>query len=152
MQQKYALPIILIIIAVILLGGFLLVKKSPNPYQSSNTTTSTSKEVPSDNIYLMKVDSQKGDYLTDFAEKTLYTYEKDTNGVSNCSGECAVTWPPYTSGAVSQKVFPKDITVITRTDGTKQFAWKGMPLYYFVSDKNPGDMNGDDSEGFHLAK
>jgi len=33
-------------------------------------------------------------------------------------------------------------TVFTRTDGKKQSAFDGHPLYYFVDDKVPGDVKG----------
>ncbi|MDE2001873.1 MAG: hypothetical protein KGI60_04910, partial [Patescibacteria group bacterium] len=36
-----------------------------------------------------------GKYLVADNGMTLYTYAKDSAGVSNCSGVCAVNWPPY---------------------------------------------------------
>ncbi len=92
--------------------------------------------------------------MTDFAGMTLYTYAKDTNGVSNCTGGCLQAWPAYSSKATAQGSFPDGITVITRSDddGSKQFAWRGMPLYYFASDKNPGDITGNGVDGFNIVK
>jgi predicted lipoprotein with Yx(FWY)xxD motif len=108
---------------------------------------------PSDNIYLTKVHPKKGPYLTDFQNLTLYTYDNDTNGVSMCYNDCVKMWPIYTSGATAQSQFPENITVITRTDGSKQFAWKGKPLYYYTGDQNVGDMNGDGVGGvWHIVK
>ncbi|RRD41559.1 ATP-binding protein [Comamonadaceae bacterium OH3737_COT-264] len=74
---------------------------------------------------------------------TLYTFAKDTahSGTSVCNGQCAVNWPPL---AVDSKAKPLgDYTIITRADGAKQWAYKGMPLYYFVKDQKPGDKLGD---------
>ena len=34
-------------------------------------------------------------------------------------------------------------SIITRDDGSKQWAWKGKPLYYWVKDGKPGDKTGD---------
>ncbi len=47
-----------------------------------------------------------------------------------------------------------DWTIIDRTDGTKQWAYKGKPLYTFVQDKKPGDMTGDGKANgaWHVAK
>jgi predicted lipoprotein with Yx(FWY)xxD motif len=84
---------------------------------------------------------------------TLYTFDKDTAGVSNCTGTCSTIWPPYTSGATAQGQFPTNITVITRADGSKQFAYKGMPLYYNQKEVKPGDIMGDGIGGvWHLVK
>ena len=74
---------------------------------------------------------------------TLYTFTKDTagSGKSMCNGPCAANWPPlFVDGnpAVSG-----DYSVITRDDGKKQLAYKGMPLYFWVKDTKPGDKTGD---------
>jgi predicted lipoprotein with Yx(FWY)xxD motif len=131
---------------------------SSNPANTTGTVgrpaaSPASTAVYSDNIYLTKNDKTKGNYLTDFQGITVYTYDKDTAGVSNCDGDCAKTWRPYTSGATAQSSFPPNISVIVRTDKSKQFAWKGMPLYYYAQDKNPGDIQGDGVEGaWHIVK
>jgi len=36
-----------------------------------------------------------------------------------------------------------DLSVIERSDGTKQWAYKGKPLYVWFDDKKPGDAGGD---------
>jgi predicted lipoprotein with Yx(FWY)xxD motif len=74
---------------------------------------------------------------------TLYTFAKDTagSGKSMCNGPCAANWPPLLvdgGPAVSG-----DYSVITRDDGKKQLAYKGMPLYFWVKDTKPGDKTGD---------
>ena len=64
-----------------------------------------------------------------------------------------MTWRPYSSGATGQKQFPNNISVITRADGSQQFAWKNMPLYYYSKDTNPGDVKGDGVGGvWHIIK
>lgn len=35
------------------------------------------------------------DYLTDQNGMTLYTFDKDRPGESNCYDQCALSWPPY---------------------------------------------------------
>ncbi len=76
---------------------------------------------------------------------------KDTVGKSNCTGTCITNWPAY---SVSSQLasLPTNITVIKRADGTLQYAWKGMPLYYFVSDKTAGAVTGNGVGGFAVAK
>lgn len=156
MNQKLAIVGVLLILIIVVLVGFFTIKKPAsqapgNASTQTQTSVGNSSNVPSDNIYLTKTDPSKGKYLTDFQGQTLYTFDKDTNGVSNCSGQCLIDWPAYTSGAVAQSTFPENISVITRSDGSKQFAWKGMPLYYFKSDKNPGEISGDNVGGFHIV-
>jgi len=40
-----------------------------------------------------------------------------------------------------------DFGAIARDDGKKQTTYKGMPLYYFAGDKNPGDTAGQGMGG-----
>jgi predicted lipoprotein with Yx(FWY)xxD motif len=73
---------------------------------------------------------------------TVYTFASDKDdGKSACSGSCARKWPPLTAAAGAPP--PKaPLTLITRDDGAKQYAWKGKPLYYYADDKKPGDTTG----------
>ena len=83
--------------------------------------------------------------LVDQHGMTLYTFSKDAVGTSNCVGKCADLWPPLLvpSGATASGKF----SVITRTDGMKQWAYAGMPLYLFSKDTAPGQQNGNGVKG-----
>ncbi len=72
---------------------------------------------------------------------SLYTYENDTGGVSNCYGVCAQNWPPALLPAGTP--LGENYSLIQRTDGTLQVAFKGHPLYLSRLDKKIGDLNGD---------
>ncbi len=87
-----------------------------------------------------------GDFLISFDGMTLYTYAKDTAGVSTCTGDCAKAWPPLT-------VYPNDrlaaatgvkgkLDTLKRDDGSLQVTYNGLPLYVFGKDKAPGDTTG----------
>lgn len=78
--------------------------------------------------------------LNDPTGMTVYTFDKDSAGKSNCHGDCATAWPPVAASAVPAG---PEVGVIARDDGSKQAAYKGKPLYLFAGDKKPGDMNGD---------
>ena len=82
-----------------------------------------------------------GDVLTNPAGMTLYTFDKDAGGKSACNAGCAAKWPPFMAPADAKA--SGDYTVITRDDGSKQWAYKGKPLYLWVNDKKPGDTTGD---------
>lgn len=79
--------------------------------------------------------------------RTLYTYAKDGNnsGASQCYDQCATNWPPLQVAPTAKPM--GDYTIITRSDGTRQWAYKGQPLYYFAKDAKAGDKMGDGMGG-----
>lgn len=81
--------------------------------------------------------------LTSPSGMTLYTFDRDAagSGKSVCNGPCATNWPPLMAAASDQ---PSGYyTIITRDDGSKQWAHKGKPLYFWAKDAKPGDKTGD---------
>jgi predicted lipoprotein with Yx(FWY)xxD motif len=86
-------------------------------------------------------ESAKGNVLTNDSGMTLYVFDKDSAGKSACNGPCAGNWPPLTAAATAKPM--GNYSVITRDDGTKQWAYKGRPLYAWKNDKKPGDITGD---------
>ena len=88
--------------------------------------------------------------FTDANGMTLYIFDKDVAGKSNCNGDCAVKWPPLMAAADAKD--DGEFTVVTRDDGTKMWAHEGMPLYYWYEDTKAGDTSGDGVGGvWHLA-
>jgi predicted lipoprotein with Yx(FWY)xxD motif len=83
-----------------------------------------------------------GEVLTGPNGMTLYTFANDKQpGKSACNGTCAENWPPLHPEAAAGA--PKaPLSIITRDDGSKQYAYKGKPLYYWKNDKKPGDATG----------
>ena len=82
------------------------------------------------------------------AGMTLYTFDRDAagSGKSVCNGPCATNWPPLVAAAGAAGA--GDWSVVTRDDGTRQWAFKGKPVYTWVRDQKPGDRTGD---GFNNA-
>jgi predicted lipoprotein with Yx(FWY)xxD motif len=72
---------------------------------------------------------------------TLYTFDDDTPGVTTCFGGCLVVWPALYAPADAQAF--GDFSVIARDATTKQWAYKGLPLYFYVGDTAPGDVTGE---------
>ena len=89
-----------------------------------------------------------GKILTDGQGMTLYLFTRDGEDVSNCSGQCAVNWPPLLVEEGQEPAAGPGLTgelgTIERTDGGRQVTYKGMPLYYWFQDNNPGDATGQD--------
>ena len=89
--------------------------------------------------------------LTDAKGMTLYTFDRDAGGKSACNGPCATNWPPLM--ATGDAKDSGDWTVVTRDDGSKQYAYKGKPLYTWSKDAKPGDKTGDGVNNvWHTAK
>ena len=64
-------------------------------------------------------------------------------GVRECDENCTQTWPPLVAPANAKA---QDFwTILTRPDGTKQWAYKGFALYSYTGDQQPGDMKGDNN-------
>jgi predicted lipoprotein with Yx(FWY)xxD motif len=78
---------------------------------------------------------------------TLYRFDKDSANpsVSNCSGTCATTWPPYLvarDGRVFLDGVDKSAIGVIPRDGAFQITIDGWPVYLFNKDTKPGDTNG----------
>jgi predicted lipoprotein with Yx(FWY)xxD motif len=89
--------------------------------------------------------------LTDAKGMTLYIWDKDAVGVSNCYDQCAVNWPPLLVPA--DTAVDGDWTLVDRKDSDmKIVAYKGWPLYLWIKDTKPGDTTGDGVGGtWHTA-
>jgi predicted lipoprotein with Yx(FWY)xxD motif len=92
--------------------------------------------------------------LTNPAGMTLYTFDRDTagSGKSVCNGPCATNWPPFAAPADAKAA--GEWSIVTRDDGSKQWAYKGKPLYAWSKDQKPGDKTGDGflNNAWHVAK
>jgi predicted lipoprotein with Yx(FWY)xxD motif/uncharacterized cupredoxin-like copper-binding protein len=101
-------------------------------------------EAPPPTVFVRQ-DPTLGSILSDPSGRTLYLFTNDTTeGESTCYDKCATNWPPFT--ATEPLTMPEfvegTLTTVQRTDGTTQVAYNGIPLYYFIKDENPGDVNG----------
>lgn len=87
-----------------------------------------------------------GDYLVAGNGFTLYTFTKDSAGVSTCTDDCAKNWPPFLVSATTRLSAGAgasgELATIERADGRLQVTYNGMPLYYWKDDKAAGDTLG----------
>ncbi len=104
-------------------------------------------------IVVMAEDPKLGEYATAENGMALYTFDKDTASKSNCTGQCAVNWPPYTVTGSASSALPQNVGTIKRADGSAQYTWDGKPLYFYIKDVEKGDVKGEGFGGvWHLAK
>ena len=83
----------------------------------------------------------------------LYTFDRDAagSGKSMCNGPCATNWPPLMARAGAGNT--GDWSVVTRDDGSRQWAYKGKPLYFWAKDAKAGDRTGDGVNNvWHVAR
>ncbi|MCX6022807.1 MAG: LPXTG cell wall anchor domain-containing protein [Chloroflexi bacterium] len=100
---------------------------------------------PRQNFATIKLSSGMAPSLADASGRTLYMYTRDDPNKSNCTGMCALVWPPVlTIGAAKADmgVNPALLGLIQREDGSTQVTYKEMPLYYYDLDEKPGDIKG----------
>ena len=89
--------------------------------------------------------SRLGRILVDSKGITLYDFVKDRGGVSSCYGACAALWPPLTTKGkphAGPGVRASLLGTTKRKDGKLEVTYNGHPLYYFVSDRTPGQTTG----------
>ena len=88
-----------------------------------------------------------GDYgriLADGHGRALYLFTADHGKRSACSGDCATVWPPYIVKAKPTAVSgakPGLVGTTRRGDGKLQATYAGQPVYYYVGDRSPGEVN-----------
>jgi predicted lipoprotein with Yx(FWY)xxD motif len=86
-----------------------------------------------------------GQFLVDDKGMTLYIFTRDTADKSNCTGDCLVAWPPLLTGGspiLGAGVDDSKVGSTLLADGTRIVTYNHMPLYYYVKDTKPGDING----------
>ena len=147
--------VVWVIVVIIIIGGlawyFMAGAPQMAPASQTGTQASTTTETTTDGTAAapaaaVATAGSLGSILTTQSGMTLYTYSNDTSGVSNCSGQCSVNWPPLTVAAGAQVGATAGATgawgTIVRADGTTQVTYNGAPLYTYVKDTQPGQTNG----------
>jgi predicted lipoprotein with Yx(FWY)xxD motif len=93
--------------------------------------------------------------LVDSGGFSLYVFASDTagSGTSACVGGCASAWPPLLSEGepTAGAGVTGELGTITRDTGM-QVTYKGLPLYRWINDSEPGDTTGRDIANWSLAQ
>jgi len=93
---------------------------------------------------VLVAESDLGQILTDADGLTIYYFANDTEGVSNCEGDCLANWPPVEAegSPAGDDGVTAELGTIERSDGTSQLTINGFPAYHFAADEAAGDTNG----------
>ena len=97
---------------------------------------------------------ETGSFLIAPNGSSLYTFDNDEPGISNCTGECIANWPAFSTEEqlTGGQGVAGTFDTLTRDDGSLQVTYNDAPLYLFAGDAAPGDTNGDGVGGvWHLA-
>ena len=89
--------------------------------------------------------SPLGHILVDSKGITLYDFVQDKGGKSTCYGACAALWPPLIAKGrpvAGTGVRASLLGTTKRSDGKLEVTYNGHPLYYFVTDRKPGQTTG----------
>ena len=151
--MKTATIVFAVVLLVIIVGGAYYLSTNgmtPNYTTTPSTATTTTGAAASSAHVMTSTNQVLGTFLTDSNGMTLYHFTKDTTGtqtsdpVTACTGACAQLWPPLAASSVTVEpvLNQNDFTTFARSDGTMQVAYKGMPLYFYSGDTNPGNTNG----------
>lgn len=88
--------------------------------------------------------------LANLSGLTLYVFDIDVANESRCYDGCAIIWPPTIVKPGERVSAPFGVT--TRRDGSSQLTLAGRPLYTYVDDAKPGDINGDNLQNvWHIV-
>jgi predicted lipoprotein with Yx(FWY)xxD motif len=97
-------------------------------------------------------DSRYGSVLFDGKGRAIYLFTKDEGeGKSRCYGDCARAWPPVLTRGKPRAgagVKAGKLGTTKRRSGKRQVTYNGHPLYYYISDTEPGEITCQDVDEF----
>jgi len=92
-----------------------------------------------------------GRVLVTSSGTTLYLLTADPPGGTNCTGSCAIVWPPFEVRGklkAGPGVNPSLLSSFERPGGASQVRYDGHALYTFEQDTGPGMVRGQGVETY----
>lgn len=153
MQTYKGIATAFVVLTIIFAAGTGYLLAYPKTVTTTTTEVSTTTAAVSGGYSVnIAYKAGIGYYLTNGTGFTLYMFSGDTpgNGSSACTGPCASVWPPFYASIVKVPtgLNASSFSVITRSDGSKQTAYNGWPLYFFAPDKSAGSTLGEGIDHF----
>jgi predicted lipoprotein with Yx(FWY)xxD motif len=154
MRSSYALARNSSVLVAIALVLSMTACSNSNPKQAStpSATRSAAESTPGIEVRLEK--SGIGMILTDQNGRTLYGFTIDKGGKSSCTDACIATWPALLSrraATVGEGVDKAMLSTVTHAEGASQITYNNWPLYYYVGDVGPGDIDGQGIDNVWFA-
>ncbi|WP_352259803.1 hypothetical protein [Psychrobacter sp. TB55-MNA-CIBAN-0194] len=107
-------------------------------------------EVQATNNNTAPITSKNGMLVDANNHMTLYTFDKDAMGKSECGAACSLVWPAFL--APDNAKASGQFAAFQREDGKYQWAMNGKPLYFYANDTKVGDKDGDNKLGvWHIV-
>jgi len=89
-----------------------------------------------------------GRLLATANNQSAYVSDRDSPNHSRCDEVCTQTWIPIIAPNIARP--HGEWSIIERTSGVHQWAFRGRPLYRYVLDRTHGDsLRGSDVPGWH---
>ena len=136
---KLAVPLALTVIVVAACGS------------SGGSTAGAATGNGGGSTKVMTASGAGGTYLVDSSGRTLYLFMGDKGSTSSCSGACASLWPPLTTTSAptaGSGVNASELSMTSRSDGSKQVTYDGHPLYYYAADSGSSSAKGQGVNDF----
>ena len=161
--------LIIVVVLVVLALLYWLSSIEPVNTNDSGAQNEVETSAPVAQINVVKkgplgiASNSSGDFLVDKNGLTLYVNAKDatqtsTNLKTTCNIECEKTWLPYLFEAVDPGITKSTdpllskVNIFTRSDGKQQYALGNQPLYRNVADSKLGDVNGNFTNDWMVAR
>jgi predicted lipoprotein with Yx(FWY)xxD motif len=124
-------------------SSYSAASSSPAKTTASSSQSSTSASQAGGALKTASNSALGATVLTNAQGMTLYALSAEQGGKFICTGSCLQVWHPVSATAGAQ---PQggvgSLGTIKRPEGGEQVTYKGMPLYTFASDTQPGDAKG----------
>ena len=99
---------------------------------------------------LQVLNTAVGDILTDQAGRTLYAFVPDAESVGSCQADCEAAWPPLLAKELPEigpGIDKAAVKLLPREGDVSQVQVGKWPLYLYIEDVGPGDLDGQGVEG-----
>jgi predicted lipoprotein with Yx(FWY)xxD motif len=96
---------------------------------------------------LAMVPFRTGHMLTTNKGFSVYSFDADAAGKLGCTGKCLDDWKPVAAPHTAKS--RGEWSIVERSPGIFQWAFRGKPLYTYAEEKRTRSMTGSDVPGWH---